>query len=54
MFNVGVGQIGFFFATWDEYHTKVLNLGYINGPVEGIIVGVLTHMYAAIYCINIK
>lgn len=23
--------------TWDEYHTKTLTLGYVSGPVEGIL-----------------
>ncbi|KAG7291580.1 hypothetical protein NEMBOFW57_001599 [Staphylotrichum longicolle] len=27
----------FYVQTWDEYHTKTLTLGIINGPVEGIL-----------------
>ncbi|UJO25313.1 hypothetical protein CLAFUW4_14397 [Fulvia fulva] len=27
----------FYVQTWDEYHTKTLTLGYISGPVEGIL-----------------
>lgn len=34
----------FYVQTWDEYHTKTLTLGIVNGPVEGvlIIIGVYT------------
>jgi ethanolaminephosphotransferase len=27
----------FFLSTWEEYHTGVLYLGYVNGPTEGLI-----------------
>lgn len=27
----------FYVQTWDEYHTKTLTLGFISGPVEGIL-----------------
>ncbi|KAL1838872.1 hypothetical protein VTJ49DRAFT_2096 [Mycothermus thermophilus] len=27
----------FYVQTWDEYHTKTLTLGIINGPVEGVL-----------------
>jgi ethanolaminephosphotransferase len=28
----------FYVQTWDEYHTKTLTLGIINGPVEGVLI----------------
>lgn len=28
---------GFYCPTWQEYHTGVLHLGYVNGPTEGVI-----------------
>ncbi|KAF9284575.1 hypothetical protein BGZ74_001708 [Mortierella antarctica] len=28
----------FFLSTWEEYHTGVLYLGYVNGPTEGLII----------------
>lgn len=28
----------FYVQTWDEYHTKTLTLGVVNGPVEGILI----------------
>ncbi|KAF9972332.1 hypothetical protein BGZ73_004569 [Actinomortierella ambigua] len=31
----------FFLSTWEEYHTGVLYLGYINGPTEGLIIACL-------------
>ncbi|GAA5946854.1 hypothetical protein JCM3765_002045 [Sporobolomyces pararoseus] len=27
-------------STWEEYHTGTLYLGYINGPVEGVLIAV--------------
>ncbi|GAA6044094.1 hypothetical protein JCM8097_008431 [Rhodosporidiobolus ruineniae] len=30
-----------YLSTWEEYHTGTLYLGYINGPVEGILLGVM-------------
>ncbi|BGP13482.1 hypothetical protein JCM10213_001755 [Rhodosporidiobolus nylandii] len=35
-------------STWEEYHTGTLYLGYINGPVEGILLGVLVLVLSAI------
>lgn len=35
----------FYVQTWDEYHTKTLTLGIVNGPVEGILI--LVGVYAA-------
>lgn len=29
--------------TWDEYHTKTLTLGIVNGPVEGVLMMVLVY-----------
>ncbi|AEO54940.1 hypothetical protein MYCTH_2298163 [Thermothelomyces thermophilus ATCC 42464] len=33
----------FYVQTWDEYHTKTLTLGIINGPVEGILTVVVVY-----------
>lgn len=33
----------FYVQTWDEYHTKTLTLGIINGPVEGVLILVSVH-----------
>ncbi|KAL2149986.1 hypothetical protein VTH82DRAFT_7662 [Thermothelomyces myriococcoides] len=33
----------FYVQTWDEYHTKTLTLGIINGPVEGILTVVVIY-----------
>ena len=30
----------FYPVTWEEYHTGFMNLGVINGPTEGILMGV--------------
>ncbi|CAH7670949.1 CDP-alcohol phosphatidyltransferase-domain-containing protein [Phakopsora pachyrhizi] len=29
-----------YLSTWEEYHTGVLFLGYINGPTEGILIAI--------------
>lgn len=34
----------FYVQTWDEYHTKTLTLGIVNGPVEGVLI--LIFVYA--------
>lgn len=38
----------FYVQTWDEYHTKTLTLGIVNGPVEGIIILVLVYAFTGI------
>lgn len=35
----------FYVQTWDEYHTKTLTLGIVNGPVEGILILVLVYAF---------
>lgn len=39
-----VALLTFYVQTWDEYHTKTLTLGIVNGPVEGIMI--LISVYA--------
>lgn len=31
-------MVPFYLSTWEEYHTGVLQLGFVNGPTEGILV----------------
>lgn len=38
----------FYVQTWDEYHTKTLTLGIVNGPVEGILILVTVYAFTAI------
>ncbi|EEY15990.1 choline/ethanolaminephosphotransferase [Verticillium alfalfae VaMs.102] len=33
----------FYVQTWDEYHTKQLTLGVVNGPVEGVLMMVFIY-----------
>ncbi|CAJ2503932.1 Uu.00g113260.m01.CDS01 [Anthostomella pinea] len=33
----------FYVQTWDEYHTKTLTLGVVNGPVEGVLIMVFVY-----------
>ncbi|GAA5836321.1 hypothetical protein JCM9279_000354 [Rhodotorula babjevae] len=35
-----IACLSFFASTWEEYHTGTLYLGYVNGPVEGILIAV--------------
>ncbi|CAH0017748.1 unnamed protein product [Clonostachys rhizophaga] len=37
-------SLTFYVQTWDEYHTKTLTLGIVNGPVEGVLI--LVGVYA--------
>jgi ethanolaminephosphotransferase len=38
VFLIALTTIPFYFSTWEEYHTGVLYLGYINGPTEGLLI----------------
>lgn len=33
---IGAALFTFYVQTWDEYHTHILTLGLVSGPVEGI------------------
>lgn len=35
----------FYVQTWDEYHTKTLTLGIVNGPVEGVLILVFVYAF---------
>ncbi|KAI3661639.1 hypothetical protein MP638_002891, partial [Amoeboaphelidium occidentale] len=37
LLSVMATTLNFFLTTWEEYYTGVLYLGYINGPVEGVL-----------------
>ncbi|KAJ2786644.1 hypothetical protein GGI15_001359 [Coemansia interrupta] len=39
----------FFFSTWEEYHTGVLYLGYVNGPTEILTLAVLACFASGIW-----
>ena len=39
-----IALLTFYTQTWDEYHTKTLTLGVVNGPVEGVLI--LVGVYA--------
>ncbi|KAI9222539.1 CDP-alcohol phosphatidyltransferase-domain-containing protein [Blastocladiella britannica] len=36
--SMGSALANFFLSTWEEYHTGILHLGAISGPVEGILI----------------
>jgi ethanolaminephosphotransferase len=38
----------FYVQTWDEYHTKTLTLGIINGPVEGVLTIIFIYIFTGI------
>lgn len=40
----------FFMATWEEYHTGVMDLGLINGPTDGVLT--LTACYFLSACVT--
>ncbi|KAH8914699.1 hypothetical protein BT69DRAFT_1326047 [Atractiella rhizophila] len=36
-------------STWEEYHTGILFLGFINGPTEGLLIAMATQLVSAIH-----
>ncbi|GMI35022.1 hypothetical protein TeGR_g12277 [Tetraparma gracilis] len=44
----GLGVLGFYAATWEEYYTGELSLPVINGPNEGIVITCLIHIFTGI------
>ncbi|RKP12839.1 CDP-alcohol phosphatidyltransferase-domain-containing protein, partial [Piptocephalis cylindrospora] len=42
VFVFNLTTLTFYLSTWEEYHTGVLYLGYINGPTEGLVLSCLT------------
>lgn len=40
---VSPALLAFYVQTWEEYHTKTLTLGIVNGPVEGVLILVAVH-----------
>ena len=49
---VHVATANFFFSTWEEFHTGTLYLGIISGPVEGIVMLVLTFFFAGLFGVS--
>ncbi len=43
MFNM----VPFFIASWEEYHTGIFVLGYVNGPEDGIFMVYMSFLVAA-------
>ncbi|PJF19383.1 hypothetical protein PSACC_00769 [Paramicrosporidium saccamoebae] len=46
---LGITFWAFYLPTWEEYHTGVLYLGYINGPTEGILAAIGMMCLSGIY-----
>jgi ethanolaminephosphotransferase len=40
---------GFYLPTWEEYHTGILTLGYVNGPTEGLLAAMLTMIISGVF-----
>ncbi|KAI8147685.1 CDP-alcohol phosphatidyltransferase-domain-containing protein [Fennellomyces sp. T-0311] len=40
---------GFYLSTAEEYYTKVLYLGYVNGPTEGILLSCLAFIWSGLF-----
>ncbi|TQS35088.1 hypothetical protein Golomagni_04502 [Golovinomyces magnicellulatus] len=40
-------QLTFYVQTWEEYHTKTLTLGIVNGPVEGVLILISIYLFTA-------
>ena len=39
----------FYLPTWEEYHTGVLYLGYVNGPTEGLLTVITTIIISGVF-----
>eukprot|EP01063_Lacrimia_lanifica_P020270 TRINITY_DN27600_c0_g1_i1.p1 TRINITY_DN27600_c0_g1~~TRINITY_DN27600_c0_g1_i1.p1 ORF type:complete len:418 (+),score=176.49 TRINITY_DN27600_c0_g1_i1:48-1256(+) len=46
---VVVMSMGFYLCAWEQYHTGTLTLGYVNGPVEGILTNCAIILMAALH-----
>ena len=46
---VGIASVPFYFSSWEEYYTKTLYLGYVNGPTEGLLIGSICGIIGAVY-----
>ena len=46
---IQLATIPFYFSTWEEYHTHVLYLGYVNGPTEGLVMSAVIMALSGIY-----
>ncbi|ETI33818.1 hypothetical protein L914_18778 [Phytophthora nicotianae] len=42
------GHFVFIFATWEEYYSGSLELPLINGPTEGILIGIALKLFTAV------
>lgn len=49
LFVSSVALWAFYLPTWEEYHTGVLYLGYINGPTEGLLCAIGLMILSGIY-----
>lgn len=47
-FLLALTTLPFYMATWEEYHTGTLYLGYVNGPTEGLIIACITMLISGI------
>jgi ethanolaminephosphotransferase len=41
LFLLFLGLFAFYVATFEEYHTLTLYLGYVSGPIEGNLLAIL-------------
>eukprot|EP00834_Sanchytrium_tribonematis_P001167 NODE_26_length_40862_cov_0.679513.p11 type:complete len:407 gc:universal NODE_26_length_40862_cov_0.679513:25451-24231(-) len=46
---IGIASVPFYISSWEEYFTKTLYLGYINGPTEGLLLGSLCSLVSAVF-----
>lgn len=49
----GAGMALFFSATLEEYYNGALNLGFINGPNEGLLIMQIIYLVSAIFGSNV-
>lgn len=47
--SLQVALWAFYLCAWEEYHTGILHLGYINGPTEGFLAAMGLILLSGIY-----
>jgi ethanolaminephosphotransferase len=47
--SIGFPMLMFFFGTWEEYHTGILQLGVVNGANEGVLAVIALHVLDGIF-----
>ena len=53
LFVIFISTWAFYLPTWEEYHTGILYLGYVNGPTEGLLAVIATILISGFFGISV-